>query len=202
MRYHDDLYWKHQLACDLPGITQGCLELDTWVREHCKDAPDPLDEKFHIHDVYNNYNVFAYPLPGFSELFYQLRESFAQISDASDTWIKAWVNVYNDSASHVWHQHKSHTWLDRDHEPVHASWHGIYCVRGDDTCTTYRSKQGVTVHIPWQDNQVAFIQNTPDWMHRSWPSKQEQPRITIAFNVMHRQDIDVFRYHDHWIPFT
>lgn len=203
MRKHKDLYWQTTLDCDLEQLKSSVLTLDEWVNNNLTDNPDPLPDIFHIHDVYNNYNFFAYPLPQTSKLFRGVVNSFSQIESCDDMWIKAWVNVYNNTA-HTWHSHKSHTWLDNpNHKQFAPSWHGIFCVVGDGTCTTYKNvEEDLTVHIPWQPNQLAFIENQAGWSHKCWKPKGDETRITIAFNILHQKDIDPFRYKNHWIPLT
>lgn len=202
MRFYKNLYWQASLGCDTTLLAASCVDLDNWVMANMSDNPDPLPEHFHIYDVYNNYNFFAYPLPGVHALFEGICQNFSVVADPTDMWIKAWVNVYKPGMSHDWHHHKTHTWLDDSSYKVqHASWHGIYCVVGDDTCTTYKhTETHETVHIPWKDNQLALIENKENWLHRSWKPKQGQQRITVAFNIMHRESIDTFRYANHWMP--
>lgn len=202
MKFTDNLYWKTELSCDTQALAESSTMLDEWTAKNLPNNPDPLPDHFHIHDVYNNYNFFAYPLPGIQCLYDQVCLSFSKISPVEDMWIKAWVNVYNNNSSHSWHAHKPHTWLDyEDFEPVHASWHGIYCVVGDETFTTYKNTRTLeSVYIPWEKNQLVFVENQEDWLHRSWKSNSTTPRITIAFNILHRSSIDPFRYANHWLP--
>lgn len=197
MLYHKNLYWSTQLDCELSQLRSSCIKVNDWVNDNIKGTPDPLDSKFHIFDVYNSYNFFGFPLEGISYLSRCIEEHFASICDVNDMWIKGWVNVYQNGQSYDWHTHKQHTWLDQEHTPLHTSWHGIYCVIGDDTCTTYKHQTGSTVHIPWKENQLVFVKNTNDWLHRTWSSKN---RITVAFNILHREDIDPFRYGSNWLP--
>lgn len=197
MQLEKNLYWRTCLDQPTDVLRRSVRQLDAWVNENITEAQDALDDRFHIGDVYNGYNLFAYPLDGFSALYRDIRCCFEKISGLSDMWIKAWANVYQ-GRSYTWHSHKTHTWLDQDHCAVHPSWHGIYCVTADETCTTYKHRDGATVHIPWLENQLVFVESQDEWLHRTWPGE----RITVAFNIMHRRDIDPFRYKNHWMPLT
>jgi len=148
--------------------------------------------------ILNSYNLLLFPLPEIQRLYYSIAGSFKQIRKDSDWWIKCWANVYSDQAHHDWHQHHTHY---TETVPMYPSYHGIFCVQGIDTATTYRNNNtNEQVHIYQKPNQLTLIQNHADWYHRTWPYKQKETRITVAFNIIHRQDLLPFAHINHWMP--
>ena len=201
MKQQNNLYWQSKLDLDNEQVLSSCVTANNWVNHNITDCVDPLTDVFHIANVYNSYNLFALPLPGFHQLYSEVCSNIKQVIDSTDYWIKAWVNVYGPDKYHTWHGHKEHTWMDDDsYVAKHNSYHGIVCVNGIDSVTSYK-RDNNTVHIPWtENNQFVLIRNSEDWQHRTWPYKHKGNRVTVAMNLFHRQDIDTFRYGSHWLP--
>lgn len=193
-------YWKRTLDCDTDTLNTSCRSIETFVREEFPEpCPDPLSKNFYLYDLYNHYNIFAYPAPQISQLFLGIKTAFKEINSSEGMWIKGWVNIYKGKDSHNWHNHKSYTQEDTNH--LHQSYHGIFCVNGSGSFTTYRNR--ITKeqhHIQWEPNELAIIPTHDDWLHRSWPYVGDGERITVAFNIMHQDHIDTFRYKNCWTP--
>ena len=197
----DNFYWVEQHSINLEDLESSCRQIVDYANANLKGiAPDPMRENSLIGDTYNGYNLLLYPLPGISALYNAIRSSWSQLNQGPDWWIKCWANVYTNSQYHNWHQHKTHIAEDYDnYEPQYPSYHGIFCVAGVNTVTSYRN-ESQTIHIPQQPNQLSIIPNRDDWYHRTWPYKGEGTRVTVAFNILHRTEIDAFRYANHWLP--
>jgi hypothetical protein len=158
--------------------------------------------------VFEQYNTFLYPLPGFQELFYDIKDTFyASLNhryperDKSERYIiQSWINFYRKGEFIDWHHH----W------PVEAnSWHGFYCVDVEpDSHTEYQlpflpyGNKNVT--IPSENNLLVISPSEGD-LHKSSEWKDEtRPRITIAFDVIplsHLHKSGKVWHLNHWIPF-
>lgn len=197
----DNFYWVEQHNLDLAVLADSCKRVVDYANTTLKGtAADPMKDNALIGDVYNAYNLLTYPLPGISELYTAINTSWSQLNQGSGWWIKTWANVYENREYHPWHQHKTHIAADYDsHKPSHASYHGIFCISGVDSVTSYRNAEK-TIHIYQKPNQLSIIPNRDDWYHRSWPYPGPEVRITVAFNIMHITEIDPFRYANHWLP--
>jgi hypothetical protein len=197
----ENFYWVEQHSIDLVELERSCRAIVSYADTHLRGtAPDPMHNNALIGDTYNGYNLLLYPLPGISELYNAIRSSWRQLNSEPNWWIKCWANVYTNSQYHDWHQHKTHIAANYDsHEPRWPSYHGIYCVAGENTMTSYRCENH-TVHIPQTPNQLSLIVNREDWFHRTWPYKGPGDRITVAFNILHGTEIEPFRYANHWLP--
>lgn len=196
--FERDLYWQEQHSLNLTELEQSCRSIvnyaETNFRGLVKESDIPL-----IGDTYYSYNLLLYPLPSIHSLATAIRTTFRSIQpNTNNWWIKCWANIYTEQAHYDWHQHHSNY---TDAEQTCPSYHGIFCVQGNNSVTSYRnSATNATVHIPQHNNQMVIIANHPDWHHRTWPHKHTEDRITVAFNILHTDSIDAFRYPNHWMP--
>lgn len=198
LTYEKNLYWSEQHNLDLDKLESSCRSVVNYAKTHLIGSAEVSDIPL-IGDTYNGYNLLLYPLPEIHSLYNSIKSSFRQVEPRGEWWIKTWANVYTNSAHYDWHQHYT-SYVDNP-TAQHNSYHGIYCVAGEDTATTYRNlSTSTTVHIPQTPNQLTLIANHPDWYHRTWPYKGATERVTIAFNILHQDSIDAFRYPNHWLP--
>ena len=195
--FEQNLYWREQHDLKLDELASSCISVVNYAKTHLQGTAEISDIPL-IGDTYNGYNLLLYPLPQIHNLYHNIRSSFRQIEPAGNWWIKAWANVFENRTHYDWHQHHTHY---NETTAVYPSYHGIFCVAGDDTATTYRNiNSNTTVHITQTPNQLTFITNHPDWYHRTWPYKGVSERVTIAFNIIHEHSIDPFKYANHWLP--
>lgn len=197
LTFEKNLYWIEQHNLDLFQLDSSCRSVVNYAKTHLVGSAEVSDIPL-IGDTYNGYNLLLYPLPQIHTLYHSIRGSFRQINPSGNWWIKCWANVYTNSTHYDWHQHHTHY---NQNTADYPSYHGIFCVAGDDTATTYRNiVSNTTVHIPQTPNQLTFIANHPDWYHRTWPYRGVNERVTIAFNIIHEHSVDPFRYANHWLP--
>lgn len=198
LTFEKNLYWTEQHNLDLAQLESSCRSVVNYAETNLKGSAEVVDIPL-IGDTYNSYNLLLYPLPELSKLYHSIRHTFAQIESGENWWIKCWANIYRDKSHYDWHQHNT-SYVDNPNEK-YTSYHGIYCVAGEDTVTSYRNIHSQSaVHIPQTPNQLTIIANHPDWYHRTWPYKGVRERVTIAFNILHSDCIDAFKYANHWLP--
>lgn len=197
IKYQKNLYWSETHRLNLKDLTDSCTAVVNYAENNLKNPSLSVDIPL-IGDTYNSYNLLLFPLPEIHNLYRSIQSTFKQIRSEPNWWIKCWANVYTNQAHYDWHQHNTHY---RGNVPMYPSYHGIFCVQGIDSATTYRnSTTAEQVHIYQQPNQLSIIQNHPDWSHRTWPYKHPETRVTVAFNIVHLEDIDPFQYVNHWVP--
>lgn len=196
IRWKQDLYWCEQHSVDLTELAASCRSITQYASTELPQthtATIPL-----IGDSYYNYNLLLYPLAEINRLYHCIQRTFKQIQPGADWWIKCWANLFEQQAHYDWHQHHTHYGAEPSQYP---SYHGIFCVQGQQTVTTYHNNTtNSRVHIPQLPNQLTVIENHPDWYHRTWPHKHSETRITVAFNILHATSIDSFKYANHWVP--
>ena len=204
--FEKNLYWVEEHQLNVDKLESSCRSVVNYAKTNLMGIAEVSDasnvSKHHpyslIGDIYNGYNLLLYPLPELHQLYNCIRTSFRHIETEGNWWFKCWVNVYSNSAHYDWHQHNE-SYVDTDTQ--HNSYHGFYCVAGDNTVTTYRNlAENTTVHIPQTPNQLTLIANHPDWYHRTWPYKGDRDRVSVAFNILHEDNINAFQYPNHWIP--
>jgi hypothetical protein len=195
--FEQNLYWREQHNLQLDELTNSCISIVNYAKTHLQGTAETTDIPL-IGDTYNGYNLLLYPRPQIHNLYHSIRSSFRQIEPSGNWWIKTWANVFENRTHYDWHQHHTHYLETNSNYP---SYHGIFCVAGTDTATTYRNFiTQEQAHIHQTPGQLTFIANHPDWYHRTWPYKHEETRITVAFNVIHEDSIDAFKYPNHWLP--
>lgn len=146
--------------------------------------------------LFSNYNLLMYALPGFNELYHEIKSFFHDMLPHTNTdkfYIQCWLNVYKKGDFIDWHAH----W-----PPEQNSWHGFYCVDcGTHSGTIYRlpvTKQ--EVFVPSENNLLVLSKSDGD-LHKSTEWFDDlNPRITIAFDIVPRQFIVPTQWLNHWIP--
>lgn len=198
--YYDYLYTK-QLKLDYNQIEHSCgifykfientfLKYKSNINSSMNNVVAPETTK-----AFEIYNLFMYNLPGFFELFKDVKNTFRELSQSTEpAYIQSWLNVYNKGDFVDWHNH----W-----EAGKDVWHGFYCVNVEpNSYTSYK--------LPFLNNQIDIqskngllvIGKSEDDYHRSSQWTEDYPRITIAFDIVPKRNVDPFRTINHWIPLT
>jgi hypothetical protein len=134
-----------------------------------------------------------YPAPGFHELYEGIRRVFRHASRSTEPhYIQSWLNFYRKGDFIDWHMH----W-----EEEFKSWHGFYCVDCEPSVTTYKLDMNIdkTIDVVSKNDLLVMGPSGKD-VHRTWPWEGEQPRITIAFDIVPANMIDPLENLNHWIP--
>ena len=145
--------------------------------------------------LYSSYNLLLYPLPGFHELYNEIKDVFHKVNPSSNEkyYMQCWLNYYQKGDFIDWHKH----W-----EPESKSWHGFYCVNAESSYTSYKLPHIDTKIIDIQsENNLLVLSRSDGDKHKSseW-LYEDRPRITIAFDIVPRQYIDHKFPLNHWIP--
>ena len=174
------------------------------LREWILDNRSQIDRELWV-DPFIPYNVFKLPHPAFFDLFFDIKNSFYEKAEAIGAhnyiqyYIHGWVNIFNKGDRIHWHNHCT------DERP--DMFHGVYCVDpAGESHTEYRDfeTKEITETITSKQGKGHFVCDmTTD--HRSSINNSEEPRITIAFDI-----IPYFAYersHEepqgkHFIPFV
>jgi hypothetical protein len=145
--------------------------------------------------LYELYNVFLCPAPGFAKLYELVVNRFKEKhSNYKDYAIGGWVNVCNEGGFLDWHFHGS------DPTKHDGRWHGYVCVNAEPSKTLY--KDIITdKHIQTIENKNGWIVLNPAGIaHRTTPWEDNTtPRITIAFDFSLRDQLDPLLLNK-WIP--
>ena len=145
--------------------------------------------------LFSQYNVLMYPFDGFHELYEEIRNVFHEVSDSNDKhYMQCWLNVYQKGEFIDWHSHwQSHT----------NSWHGFYCVDVEpDSYTDYKipiNGKIEEIRIPSENNLLVIGKSDND-THRSSDWTRDNPRVTIAFDIVPKQFLEPNIWLNHWIP--
>jgi hypothetical protein len=150
--------------------------------------------------MYDHYNLFLYNLEELHELFEEICRMFNDVKPniSEKYYIQAWFNIYNKGEFIDWHKH----WPSE-----YKVWHGVYCVNTEGSKTSYQLPDGREIDIP-SENNLLFMGPSDGDKHRSWPWEGDEPRITVAFDIVPRWEIYSFnesnyfspRTPNHWIP--
>jgi hypothetical protein len=140
--------------------------------------------------LYKKYNVFLFPFKQFHALYLEIQKMFREKSNldfSKEYYIQAWLNVYKKGEFINWHEH----W-----DPYKKAWHGYYCVECEPSKTTYKIENKI-LDIENEDNLLVMSQSNGE-NHRTWPWHKDDPRITIAFDIVPEKfvTLDI----NHWMP--
>lgn len=140
--------------------------------------------------VFQAYNFLLFPLPELHPLYEEIRTMFHELNDndEDDFYMQCWLNYYNRDDFIDWHRH----W-----PPEHRSWHGFFCVNCEPSSTTYRLADGTIVDVKSENNNLVMSKSDGD-RHRTWPWEYDEPRITIAFDIIPAKHIRLVP--NHWMP--
>ena len=143
-------------------------------------------------ELYEAYNVFLCHYPGFTDLYRQIVTTIkSKIPNYQEYALAGWVNIYNKGGYLNWHKHGPEN-------VVHdGRWHGYVAVNAEPSQTVYRDKDEIVKTI---DNKDGHITLSPAGLyHRVSEWNKDQPRITIAFDIIRREQIDPLLL-NRWIP--
>jgi hypothetical protein len=190
------------------NIVTAKLGLDTAIiKNSCGIMYDYIKEKFSENkkdyngqstmttQLFSSYNLLMYPLPGFHELFFGIRDTFLKnYPECNDHYyLQSWVNFYQKGDFIDWHWH----WPDDAN-----AYHGFYCVDTEPSHTSYvHEDHDIQFDIPSKDDQVVMSKSYRE-RHRTWPWTEDRPRITIAFDIVPRSAIKPLEWANHWIPLS
>lgn len=158
--------------------------METWDTDYMKFADGSLSTK-----LYETYNIFLCQMPGFAELYDLVVKYFkTKEPNYKDYAVAGWVNVYNKDGYLDWHRHGSND----------GRWHGYVTVNAEPSKTLYKNDKGLVDTIV---NKNGYITLSPAGLvHRVTPwNNNNEPRITIAFDFILRQQIDHLNF-TRWIP--
>lgn len=153
-----------------------------------------------VEQIFASYNLLMYPYPEFYELYYEIKKMFYDKLNPEDSdesyYIQSWLNFYKFGDFIDWHNH----W-----PPEVNSWHGYYCVNVEPSKTSYRlNNSEKNINVENQNNLLVMSKSIED-QHRTWPWKYDEPRITIAFDILPAPSILNFYGENkmgvnHWVP--
>jgi len=172
---------------------------DTFT-ENRKDFTNETDENNIIEEIFARYNLFLYPFPEFYELYFKIREMFydkLEVENHEESYyIQSWLNFYWKGDFIDWHHH----W------PSYVnSWHGYYCIDVEPSKTSYRLEHTKKIIDVKNENNLLVLSKSLNDKHRTWPWQHENPRITIAFDIVPGPVVLNFEGENkmginHWIP--
>jgi hypothetical protein len=177
--------------------------VDTFI----PDVPDLDEDQQLITKYFSKYNYLMSPIPGMTNLYENIKDSFhfiirekkhnVQLFD--EYHIQCWVNFYQKGNAINWHSH----WPTNDH-----SWHGFYCVNVEPNSETIYRIDGRKVpeddiHVESKNNLLVLSSSGRD-KHRSSEWHSDEPRITVAFDIVPTEILFLKQHHlidiNHWIP--
>ena len=150
------------------------------------------------------YNLLTIPNKQVHELYRNIRATFYSCYEKyhkqsiinKHFFIQSWLNVYHKGEYIDWHGH---------HDPKINAWHGFFCVNVEpNSKTSYRWRTGEFVDVISKNGLMVMGISNGD-MHKSSEWTYNNPRITIAFDIVDSEHINSFyRQNDivlnHWIP--
>lgn len=198
---YEDYIHTRKLNLNLSKIKNSCNKMYDFINNEFNDASKNYSGQNNLTDqLFLKYNFFMYPFPEFYELYFEIQRMFydkLSNNDQGETYyIQSWLNFYWDGDFIDWHKH----W------PAYTnSWHGYYCVNVEPSKTSYKLEgSGKIIDVENENNLLVLSESLED-QHRTWPWEFEQPRITIAFDILSASNILNFEGENlmginHWIP--
>lgn len=169
---------------DIDEIYKSCKNINAYITENFNDI-DYHGISPNTTKSFAQYNLLLYPLPQFHELYEKIRSMFRGLV-AEDTYVmQCWLNMYSKEDYLDWHYH----WIEEN------TWHGYFCVKGNDTITSYKTPDGEINDVVNKNNQLVMSAN--GLHHRTYPGEE---RVTIAFDIVPSKIIDPFGLKNHWMP--
>lgn len=191
-----------KLNLDTKTIKKNCLVLMEYVLNNfLGDYDSKYDymgsgQNMMTTKLFTRYNLFLYPLPQFHELFFEIKKYFYEIypNNKQNYYIQSWLNVYKKGQNIDWHSH----W-----DSEKQSYHGFYCVNiPEKSSTLYQLRDSDDIiQIPSEENLLVLSPSDGDIHKSTEGSSIDEPRITIAFDILPEKHIPVFGVPNHWIPF-
>lgn len=164
-----------------------------------KEYADQIKQLTGIHKrpaitgLFKYYNLLLYPLPGFNKLYFAIQKFFYELQPQEDEYyIQCWLNFYEKGDNINWHKH----W-----PPEAKGWHGFFCVSTPGSSGTEYKLPGDDniYYIESKENLLVLGRSDGD-LHRSTECQTNEPRITIAFDIIPRSSLRPDGLLNHWIP--
>ena len=176
--YFNYLYTK-DLNLDLNKLQNSCLLMNSVIENNFINLQQNYEGKAPITTkLFNNYNLLMYPFEEFHNLYYEIKKMFYEVSNTSfPHYIQCWLNVYNRGEYIDWHGH----W------PSDCKvWHGFYCVNveNEPSHTLYKIPNVKDVLQIDSINNRLVIGKSEEDLHKSSEWNSQDPRITIAFDII------------------
>jgi len=140
--------------------------------------------------LFSQYNLLTLLYPITNQLYFEIQKFFRENCDIKEPYmIQSWLNFYRKGEFIDWHRH----WRS-----AAKGWHGFICVSCEPSKTTYRLPPIHGFQVPsnlidesqWElqdieskDGLIVLSESAGD-MHRTWPWEYDEPRITIAFDII------------------
>lgn len=190
MKVINDYVYVNQLNLDLMLMKRTCDTMRDLIEHHFGNSQKGYTgESTKTTGVFQAYNFLMYPLPQIHELYEGIRSTFHDINPTDEKhFIQCWLNYYNRDDFIDWHHH----WPSEVN-----SWHGFFCVTCEPSSTTYKLSDGTIVDIESKNNNLVISRSDGD-EHRTWPWEYDEPRITIAFDIIPARHLPMLL--NHWIP--
>jgi hypothetical protein len=145
--------------------------------------------------LYSHYNLLLYPLDGFHELYNEISLLFWKVNQnpvKDKYYIQCWLNYFKKGEYIDWHGH----W-----ESNMNSWHGFYCVDTESSFTSYKIPNcNDILDVKNKDNLLVISKSDGDLHKSSEWLFEDRPRITIAFDILPKNEIIFDEWINHWIP--
>lgn len=179
---------------DVAAVKDSCYKMYDYIKENFSENKKDYNGQSTLStQLFTSYNLLMYPLPGFHELFLDIKDTFKKHYAMEEThyYMQAWLNFYRKGDFIDWHWH----WPDHTN-----AYHGFYCVDTNPSMTSYvHEDHDIQFDIPSVDGNIVMSKSYRE-RHRTWPWTEERPRITIAFDLVPRAHIKPFEWANHWIP--
>ena len=193
--YKDYIHTK-QLNLDLKQVRESCISMRKLIQKSFMYQPQHYGGQATMTTkLFSQYNVLMYPYPQFHELFTEIETMFREVYgyDGKKYYIQCWLNVYEKGEFIDWHDH----WL-----PQQKAFHGFYCVDVEPNSSTSYAlcDDEDIIDIPSKDNMLVLSKSDGDLHKSSEWHDETRPRITIAFDIVPRESINVEGWLNHWIP--
>ena len=188
---------------DVNIIKSSCLELNQFViKNFGNENPDFKLTKSIPTRIYSKYNLLMYPFPGFHSVYKKIQEIFYicyrnrnKCYDVPPHFIQCWLNIVYKDDELDWHNH----W-----KPECNSWHGYIYIDAEMSgpSTLYKVPDyNEIVTIEGKNGNMIISPSNGD-THKTVPWTNENPRISIAFDILPTSSSGLIDCHDinHWVP--
>lgn len=168
-----------QLNLDVRQLYKDCLKfeqfiLDQWDNNRTTVEFEDASKTTQLHA---HYNLLHFPHPQLHALLYHIRMMFYEIKDPAfrdHYYISMWQNVHRQGQSLDWHSHS---------DTLNRSYHGFFTVFAEPSATEYKLPDGTFESVTARNNQLVISPSAGD-EHRTTAWTLEQPRITVAFDIV------------------
>jgi hypothetical protein len=155
----------------------------------------------------SRYNILTFDHPGLKNLhkaIYEMSEEacnyYGYDFNSQEYYIESWFNfdTKENDKHYVFNKQQMHEHLGGTGFPLT---HGYYCVNAEPSVTYYNiDKKGVIFENVNINNRAILSETSHPHVKGKW--SEEKPRITIAYDIVTKKEVDVFRDQGatNWIP--